>query len=205
MVVIILGIVMGLAVQQVLSSPDRYRSTALVVASPQRNLQGAEYLRALDLVSGAEVKATYADLFSSSLVVDPAMDAAGIDEDSRSEYRVRVTTEPESSILRIVTEGPDRQNVIALNEAVEASGTQVGGDLYPLFQITSLEAARGDAAVVSLSWFRALVLAGVIGLGLGVLVALWVDSLLQYRRSNLRQSNVQLTGTPTIGGASEPT
>lgn len=177
-------VVLALAGARVSSSPDRYRTTTMLLIGPNVEMEASEVLRAADLVSRGTVAATFADVLASPLVVNPAMSSVTSDFSQWSRYDVRVVNEPDSSVLRLIVEGPTSDDVRALTNAIRAQSSVAMSQLLPIYTISPLYTSEASPELVSLPWVRALGLALVVGLTLGSLVALWYDSLLQYRRSS---------------------
>jgi hypothetical protein len=112
------------------------------------------------------------------------MEASGVWPGDWVDYHVTAFREPSSGVLRLTVEGADPNLTVALTDAVMTRGTAVLAEQFPIFVVDPLTNGVPVASQVSLPWTRAMALAGVIGIGLGVLIALWFDSLLSYRRAS---------------------
>lgn len=181
----VLVIVVGTTFWGLSESLDRYQTTTLMVVGPNIDLEPSEVLRVADLLGSNMVMSTYADVMASPRVVANGMVAVAPENEDWSDYDVRVVQEPDSNVLRMVVEGPDGEMTEALAAAVMAEGQATLGELFPIYSISPLSAGDPQAYLISLPWARTLGISGGIGLGLGVLLALWLDSLLLYRRSSL--------------------
>lgn len=166
-------------------SLDRYEVTTLMVVGPNVDLEPSEVLRVADLLGSNMVMSTYADVMSSPKVVASGMADVDPTRSDWSEYDVRVVQEPDSNVLRMIVEGPDAATTEQLAAAVQANGQATLAELFPIYSISPLDAGEPQAYLISLPLTRTLGIAIVIGLGLGTLLALWFDSLLQYRQSSL--------------------
>ena len=192
----ILVVVVGATFWGLSESLDRYQTTTLMVVGPNVDMEPSEVLRVADLLGSNMVMATYADVMASPKVVAGGMVTADPTRSDWAEYEVRVVQEPDSNVLRMIVEGPDAELTEGLAAAVQANGQVTLAELFPIYSITPLDAGAPQAYLISLPWVRTLGIAAGIGLGLGVLLALWFDSLLQYR-----QSSVGLMGR---SGVSQP-
>ena len=193
-VTIIVFIVVGAAGWRLSSSPERYRTTTFMLINASPDLGPADYMRVVGMVQSDIVLATYSDVFSSPRVVGPAMADANVWPERWTDYDVTVVREPDSSVLRMIVEGPDPTLTTALTEAIRARGDAVLGELYPIYGIDLLSNGPPESELISLPWMRAVALAGVTGLGLGILVALWFDSLVAYRRASLASATTRSSG-----------
>lgn len=180
-VALIVALVLAGAIWRVAAAEDTYRTTTLIVVSPNPDLEPSEILRAHDLLSNDMVMGTYADVLTSPLVVNDAMQSVSPSTGRWTGYDVSVVTEPDSNVMRLTVEGPDKDAVEALTKAVRDQGNVVMTRLFSIFVIESLSSAEPNAEHVSLPWTTALAFALILGLGLGTLVAVWFDSLMQYR------------------------
>ena len=180
-------LVVGLASWWASSEPVRYRATAMMVLGPNPTLEQAELLRVADLINNKAVVATYTDVLGSPKVVDAAKGSLGLSASARDRYTARVTSEPDSNVIRITVEGPRRATVEQFAQAMQDSSLAATSELYPLYALTSLQSGGVFSTRASLSLPRTLLLAVVIGGGLGILAALWVDAVLSSRPSARRQ------------------
>jgi capsular polysaccharide biosynthesis protein len=183
-VVMIMVAVVGVSAWRVSDSPATYQATALMVVSPRTDLERADALRVAELLNRDVMMSTYVDVLASPLVVGPAM-MTGSDASSRglqrSGYEIRVTREPGSSVIRMIAEGPDKFATETLVERARLAGESTLTELYPMLSITPLSNGSPEARLISMSAMRVIAIGVVVGLGFGLLVALWFDSLLDYR------------------------
>lgn len=183
-VVIIAGLVVGVSAWRVMDTPPSYSATVMLVVSPNLDLDQNDALRVADMLNRDSIMSTYVDVMSSQRVVGSAMVSAG---DSTTGallwpgYDVRVTREPGSNVLRLTAEGPEKEATETLAEHTRLIGEATMAELYPMISMTALTTGTPTAEPSSLSLTRVLGIAVFIGVGFGLLVALWFDSLLDYR------------------------
>lgn len=194
-VVSVVLVVVGATFWGLSDSLDRYETTTLMVVGPNVDMDPSEVLRVADLLSRNTVMATYADVMSSPRVVANGMLAVDPARSEWSSYEVRVVQEPDSNVLRMIVGGSDPATTEALTTAVQTEGQTILGELFPIYSISPLDAGEPRAVLISPPWVRTLGIAVAIGIGLGVLLALWFDSLAQYRRGSL--------GAVSRGGGSQ--
>jgi capsular polysaccharide biosynthesis protein len=182
-VALITAIVVAGAAWRVSAADEQYRTSTLIVVSPNPDLEPSEMLRAYDLLSSDMVMGTYSDVLASPLVVNAAMRMVSPATGRWTGYEIAVVSEPDSNVMRLTVDGPNADAVEALTKSVRDQGSVVLTQLFSIFVIESLSNTEPDAELVSLPWTQAMAFALVLGLGFGSLVAVWFDSLVQYRRS----------------------
>jgi capsular polysaccharide biosynthesis protein len=182
-IVSVLVIVVGASFWGLSDSLDRYETTTLMVVGPNTEMEASEVLRVADLVGRNVVMATYADVMSSPKVVAAGMVAADPMRSDWADYEVKVVQEPDSNVLRMIVRGSDQTMTAELTAHVQSEGRATLAELFPIYSITSLDAGEPQAYLISLPWARTIGISVMIGLGLGVLLALWLDSLLAFRRT----------------------
>lgn len=200
-VALVLIIVMGLAGWQIASSAKNYRATSEIVISPDPTLSQSAFLGTMNLLNNRTVSGTLADAIGSSAVTGPAYNDLGLSGGGVNGYTVRAVNEPDSNAIRLLVEGPGREEARRLAVAVQGRAQAYVSQHYPNIVLNSLEAGDPTITTTNLPVVRSLAIAGVVGLGLGVLLALWSDALLVYRHG--RGRNVQHAGalqTPDVAG-----
>lgn len=197
-VLLIVAIVSAIAAWYVSETPPRYQADQPIAIAPSQGLDEASSLRANDLLNDQLLAPTISDILNSPRVVNPAFEAVGLSGEAGAEYTVASTTEPRSNILRLRVEGPRASVVQDLSEAVQARGVVVVSEVRPLFTVESLAAGTPSVDRVSLSWARLMGLAVALGLGVGVLAAIWFDLLLGYMNRNTQS----FRNTSAVSGAS---
>lgn len=202
-VLLTVAIVTTLATWYVSETPPRYQADQPIAIAPSPELDDASALRANDLLNDPLLAPTVSDIINSPRVVNPAFDAVGLSDDARAEYSVTATTEPRSNILRLRVEGPRASVVQDLSEAVQARSVVVVSEVRPLFTVESLGAGAPAVGRITLSWIRLIGLAAALGLGIGVLAAIWLDLLLGYMNRN-RQSVRRTPVVPDSPRTSRP-
>lgn len=200
-VLTILALVVGATIWGLSENRDRYEVTTLLVVGPNVEMEPSEVLRVADLLGSNTVMSTYADVMSSPRVVANGMVAVDPTATDWASYEVRVVQEPDSNVLRMIVEGPDQEKVELLAAAVQREGQALLGGLFPIYSVSPLNSGDPQAFLISLPWVRTIGIAAGIGLSLGVLMALWFDSLLLYRRQSIAmagRSGVAATPLPPV-------
>lgn len=189
-VVIITGLVVAIVAWQVATAPEQYRSSMAFVVAPSSELDQAEAFRVSDILRNRVTIGTYANVLESPLVVEQAMDNIQLPHSQRSDYRIRIITEPESNAFWIRAEGPDPATTVALVQSVHRTGADVLASIFPIFELTLISGNSVSASPASTTPDTVIPIGFAVGLGFGALAALWVDSLLLSRRPSAQQRAV---------------
>lgn len=186
-------IVLAVAGWRIVSTPKEYVAQALMVVGPDPTMSQDDLIRSGGVFDFSSFTGTYADILDSKLTVTRSMDSISLSPSVRQKYQVNVTQEPTSNVLRISVRGPDQAIVERLVQSVQDNGRVIARSIFPLYQLSSLESGATTAKVDTLSLTKSVPIAAVVALGLGVLAALWVDSLLTHRSGS--PLNNAATGT----------
>lgn len=160
----------------------RFRASSRLVVAPDPDLSTADLPRVVSLLNNPVVIATYVDVLESSSIVDRTIDTINIPTAERGDYRIHVIQLPDSNVLEMTVEGPDRAKTEQLSQAMRTTAPRLMGELYPLYALHSLD-ARTSTQIIESDWSSEAGIAVVVGVGLGILVALWYDIILMaYRK-----------------------
>lgn len=110
---------------------------------------------------------TLADLATSSAVVDPAAQQAGVDA---GDHTIAATVGPESHVVAIAATGPDGDDAEALTTALVAEASAQFAGLYDIYRLEVLE-APSSASPTGASPAAVAGVAALAGLVFGCLVA----------------------------------
>lgn len=167
----------GVAAWRVNVQPVRYEATVLQVVGPSPSLAGADLLRVTESLNNRTLAPTFADMLASTRVVNAALDRAQVPADRRASYRVQASEEPDSQVIRVIVQGPDRRLVGQIARQVQAAGQELLRETFPQYQLGTLESpAEPSAERVGLAPQLVLIGAAIVGLALGVIAAWWADS-----------------------------
>lgn len=155
-----------------------YRATASSTVAPTPDLtETPELLRALETLERRTILATFAQLPASRGVKQRAADAAGLRPAELGQYGVSASVVPNTNILRIQVEGPDAIRASELANAVAQVTADEAGRLYRLFAIAPLDPAIPPRGAVRPDPMRNAIVAGILGLFLGLVVTVGLEAL----------------------------
>ncbi len=180
------------------------RSTTRVVLGPSNELAtDVSRLSTADTINVLVVN-TLADVFVSQSVVVGAGRELGLDAAERGRYEVTATVGPESRVVDIAVEGPDRRTVRKLAGAIVEHGASSFIDLYRIYRVEVIETA--SAATEAGASRAAVTLVGVaLGLAVGGALAITREWLAMRARGPTR-SGERLTEPERIplAGVDQP-
>lgn len=181
-VLIVSIIIIGTINWRVASSPTSYQSTSLFAITPNQELAQDDLLRALGLLNNDTVSATFADVLSSPDTLNNAFASLESAPSNIGQYDLTATVEPQSNVIRITIEGPSENTVGMLYQAIRPIVEALVVDIYEVFQVRFLTPVSNEVESVGPPMTFAIVVSVIIGVGVGSLLALWLDSILHHRR-----------------------
>jgi uncharacterized protein involved in exopolysaccharide biosynthesis len=169
---VLLSVAVAMAVSALLTARERplYRASASLVVAPTSTVDNtADILRSLDTLERRSVIATFARI-PGSLEARRAVSAAlGL---PLEEWRIEGSVMPNTNIIRIDAEGPDRARVADVANAAAEATRQEARALYRIFTMRTMAQAVPPARPAHPDLRRNLVVAAALGLLVGVLAAL---------------------------------
>lgn len=158
--------------------PPVFRATASSTVAPSRDLsESAELLRALETLERRTVMATFALLPGSRETRQAAAAALGLAAAELRDYRVSTSVVPNTNVIRIEVEGPDAIRASELANALAGVTAVKAGRLYRLFALEPLDPSIPMRHPVRPNGKRNAVVAGILGLFLGLAVTIGVEAL----------------------------
>lgn len=151
-----------------------YQSTTRYVISPSRTTltDGGDMVYGIDALSRRSTVATYVEIFQSERAIDGAAEAVNLRPDMVNDYVISAVVLPETSVIHLAVTGPNQMVTQQLATAVGAEAVAYIRDLYDVYEINLLDAAKVPEIPVSPNIPRTTVLAAVLGLVVGFLLAL---------------------------------
>jgi capsular polysaccharide biosynthesis protein len=178
--VILLAAALAVAAAAWATSRQRpvYRATTTMAVIPNSEVAGTEdVLRSLDTLERRTVVATFARIPSAAETrVDAARRMKVPDQDIRS-YHIRASVLPNTNIIKVDVEGPDPRLVAAVANAVAATTRREARSMYRIYTMHTLERAVAARRPIHPTPARNYLVAGILGLFLGIAVALLIERL----------------------------
>ncbi len=155
----------------------QYRSTSQLIVVPNKQVEDARnVLRSLETLERRTIVATYARIPPQKNTVDAAAKQLNINPTALTAYSIRSTVVPNTNIIRIDVEGINSATTAAVANALARSTSDIAKDIYRIYDLRLLSEAQPAANPVRPNWSRNILISIILGLGLGVLTAIGVES-----------------------------
>ncbi len=175
LILLAVGAAMGAAWFFTSTATPLYQSSARYVISPSRMTGTPNYgdmVYGIDALSRQSTVATYAEIFRSERAIDGAVRAVGIDQTALADYTVAAVVLPETSVIHLAVTGPDPTMTQQLATAVGTEAVAYVRGIYDIYEVSLLDVAKIPQLPFSPNLPRNMVLAAVLGLMVGLLLAL---------------------------------
>jgi len=164
-------------------SPRVYQTTTRYIVSPQEVILSnqTDYFRSLDTLDRRSIITTYAEVFGSTRIFGEAASSLGESTESLADYSVTAVGLPEASVIQVSVEGQDPMLVMELANAIGERSTEYIEGLYFMYAITLLDAPSVPQGPISPTPVRDALVAGILGLAVGALLAILYVSIIDRR------------------------
>lgn len=182
--VVLLALVFAVAAAAWMVSREtpQYAAEALLVVVPDRDLDDpSDVLRSLDALERRTILATLAELPGRAETERAAGGALGWDAAKLRRYWIGGSVVPRTNLLRIEVRGPEAEATARLATAAAHATRRDADRLYKVYSLRLLEEAEAPRRPIRPQPRRSLVVAGIVGLFLGLAAALGIE-LLRRRR-----------------------
>ena len=159
------------------STPVYEATTRMIVLPNPDSFAGKDFVSSLTSLDNSSIVTTYADVFDSEFNQDAFISTLDLTEEEIEEYTQSTIVLPDSNVLEIYVTGPDAELTAKWANGVARTGIDYMKDLYQVYDIDILDAAVVPAEPISPNPSRDLPLAGILGLLLGVILAILRDQL----------------------------
>lgn len=175
-ILLTLLVAVGVAYVASMMTDPVYRSSARFIVSPNPIVNdNANLLRSLDTLDRTSIINTYAQVFGSNRIYGQAVDALGLDRENLAGYEVTAVGLPESNVLQVSVVGKNPDTVHKLVGQIGSESIAYVQELYFLYDVTLLDPASVPSRPISPNVTRNLSVAAVLGLVLGIGLALLYD------------------------------
>ena len=168
-----------------------YRATSRFVISPSAAFvaEGNNVLNSLATLDKRSIITTYAEILNSPRIHRETFDLLSINEADLRTYNYNAVVLPDTNIIEFSVEGPDPQMASLLVNAIGQHVVEYVQGLYMVYEMTVLDPAVAPTRPISPQPARDAGVALVVGLALGVMLALMreliqapIENFMQQRR-----------------------
>lgn len=164
----------------ILASRERpvYRASASLVATPSSDVEApGDALDAIDTLERRTIVATFSKIPAAPDTREDAARRLGLEPRDIRYYWIGASVLPNTNIVRIDVLGPDPERAAEVANAVAAETRRVARSLYKVFTLRRLARAEPPDEPERPDPQRAVAEGGVLGLFLGALAALVLETL----------------------------
>ncbi len=155
-------------------TPPTYEATARFIVSPSPSLVsgGANLLNSLSTLDKRSIVTTYAEILNSQRIYTETTNLLQLNNVDLTKYTYRAVALPDANIIEFSVTGPDPQVVYTLANAVGQHAVEYVHSLYQVYDLSVLDAATPPTEPISPQPLRSAGVALVVGLALGIVLAL---------------------------------
>lgn len=159
------------------SSPIYEATTRMIVLPNAESFAGKDFVSSLSSLDNSSIVTTYADVFDSEFNQQAFINTLNLTEDEIAEYSQSTVVLPDSNVLEIYVTGPNAEITAKWANGVARTGIDYMRNLYQVYEVNILDAAVVPTEPISPRPARDLSLGGVLGLLVGVILAILRDQL----------------------------
>jgi capsular polysaccharide biosynthesis protein len=167
-----------------------YSSSSRYIVSPNPNILGGDVdynlIYSLDTLDKRTIITTYAEVLNSPRIYAEVAQALGLNDYDLVDYAYSATVFPETNIIEFTVQGPDPELAALLTARIGERAVDYVEGLYPIYEMGLLDPATVPTTPISPQPIRDAGVALVLGLALGVGLAL-VSELLRSPLVNFMQ------------------
>jgi len=134
------------------SQPTRWRATASAVVLPADHLRPVSIVNYYELLDGAQVVRTYAEILRLDRFRNAAASRLGISKDEREGIEFRVRVRPRTAVIILSSIAPNRRAAEGMIDELLREATSYTRRISREFEIEVIRQASGGAERAS--WWR---------------------------------------------------
>jgi diguanylate cyclase (GGDEF)-like protein len=170
-----------------------YRATSRFVISPSATFvaEGNNVLNSLATLDKRSIITTYAEILNSPRIHRETFDLLQINEANLLDYTYNAVVLPDTNIIEFSVQGPDPQTVMLLVNAIGQHVVEYVQGLYMVYEMTLLDPSVVPVKPISPQPARDAGVALVVGLAMGVILALTregskatIENFMQQRKTD---------------------
>lgn len=156
-------------------TPPTYQATSRFIVSPNASLLTGgnnSMLNGLSTLDKRSIVTTYAEVLNSQRIYSEAVNLLQVDPATLDDYTYRAVPLPDANIIEFSVQGPNRDTVYVLANGIAQRAVEYVHSLYQVYDLVVLDPVSMPARPISPQPLRDSAIALVVGLALGVILAL---------------------------------
>ncbi|MDK2979740.1 MAG: hypothetical protein PWQ55_87 [Chloroflexota bacterium] len=159
------------------AAPTYEATTRMIVLPNPDSFAGKDFVSSLNSLDNSSIVTTYSDVFDSEFNQQAFVSTLNLTPDQIDQYSQNTVILPDSNVMEIYVDGPDPEIVAQWANGVARTGIDYMKTLYQVYEVNILDAAAVPSEPISPKPVRDVSLGAVLGLLVGVILAILRDQL----------------------------
>jgi len=159
------------------SSPIYEATIRMIVVPNPESFTGKDFVSSLSSLDNSSIVTTYADVFDSDYIQQAFIGTLSLSADEIEKYTQNTVVLADSNVLEIYVTGPDAEITTQWANGVARAGIDYMKNIYQVYDLSILDAAVIPIEPISPQPVRDISLGGVLGLMVGVILAILREQL----------------------------
>lgn len=164
-------------IMDLFSAPVYEATTRMIVLPNPDSFAGKDFVSSLTSLDNSSIVTTYADVFDSEFNQQAFISTLNLTDDEIEAYTQSTVILPDSNVMEVYVTGPDPDIVAQWANGVARTGIDYMKTLYQVYEVNILDAAVVPLEPISPKPLRDVSLGAVLGLLIGVILAILRDQL----------------------------
>ena len=164
-------------IMDMFSTPVYEATTRMIVLPNPDSFTGRDFVSSLSSLDNSSIVTTYADVFDSEFNQQAFVSTLNLPDDEVEAYTQSTVILPDSNVMEIYVTGPDPEVTAQWANGVARTGIDYMKTLYQVYEVNILDAAVVPLEPISPKPLRDVSLGAVLGLLVGVILAILRDQL----------------------------
>ena len=161
----------------IFSTPIYEATTRMIVLPNPESFAGKDFVSSLTSLDNSSIVTTYADVFDSDFNIQAFISTLDLIDEEIEEYAQNTVVLPDSNVLEIYVTGPDPEITARWANGVANTGIDYMKTIYQVYDLNILDSAVVPEEPISPQPVRDVALGGILGLLIGVILAILRDQL----------------------------
>lgn len=164
-------------IMDLFSTPVYEATTRMIVLPNPDSFAGKDFVSSLSSLDNSSIVTTYADVFDSEFNQQAFVSTLNLTDAEIEDYTQSTVILPDSNVMEIYVTGPNPDIVAQWANGVARTGIDYMKTLYQVYEVNILDAAVVPLEPISPKPLRDVSLGAVLGLLIGVILAILRDQL----------------------------